>query len=265
MKNLKMFLILILLTAFIPGCSLFSKRYEKVVTDNATVSSVNKEALILENRSGDIRIHKSNDSLINIKIEKTVFLKKTELDDNTDWVDINIDSSGKIVKIKIDILREMKFFNFKAGGSTDIDLYVPENLFLTVECTNSDVEIDKINNDIKLDVTNGKVKEENATGNMEIVLTNGKIYAAPDSGKDCSLNVKNGSVYLDISPETTGNFDLTVTNGKVDAGSIKFDSTEVKERRYLKAKIGNTTNRITVKVTNGKIKLSKEDYKDNED
>lgn len=265
MKNLKMFVILILLTALIPGCSLFSKRYEKVVTDNATVSSVNKEALILENTSGDIRIHKSNDSLINIKIEKTVFLKKTELDDNTDWVDINIDSSGKIVKIKIDILREMKFFNFKAGGSTDIDLYVPENLFLTIECTNSDVEIDKINNDIKLDVTNGKVKEENANGNMEIVLTNGKIYAAPDSGKDCSLNVKNGSVYLDISPETTGNFDLTVTNGKVDAGSVKFDSIEEKQKKYLKAKIGETTNRITVKVTNGKIKLSKEDYRDNED
>jgi hypothetical protein len=169
------------------------------------------------------------------------------------------------VKIKIDILREMKFFNFKAGGSTDIDLYVPEILFLTVECINSDIEIDDINNDIKLDITNGKVKAENASGNMEVDLINGKIYAAPDSGKDCSLNVKNGSVYLDVSGGTTGNLDLSVKNGKVDAGSVKFDSTELKEKRYLKAKIGNTTNRITVKVTNGKIKLSKEDYKDNED
>lgn len=65
MKNIKLFLILILLTALISGCSLFSRKYEKVVTDNATVSSVNKEALILENTSGDIRIHKSGDSLIN--------------------------------------------------------------------------------------------------------------------------------------------------------------------------------------------------------
>lgn len=265
MRNLKIFLILILLTVLISGCSLFSRRYEKVVTEDATVSAINKEALILENTSGDIRIHKSADSLISIKVEKTVFLKKNELNDNIDWIDFNIDSSGKIVKINIDILREMRFFNFNAGGSTDIDLYVPENLFLTVKCTNSDVEFDDIRNDVKLDITNGKVKAENISGNIEVDLTNGKIYAAPGYGKDCNLKITNGSVYLDVGEKTPGNFDLSVKNGKVDPGSIRFDTTEVKQKGYLKGKIGDTANRITVKVTNGKIKLSKDDKKNNED
>ncbi|MBN1632740.1 MAG: hypothetical protein JW917_01080 [Ignavibacteria bacterium] len=265
MRNLILLVILILFTALISGCSLFSRKYEKLVSENAIISSIDKEALILENTNGDIRIHKSSDSLINIKVEKTVYLKKSELDDNIDWININIDSSGKIVKVTIDIIREIRFFNLKAGGSTDIDVYVPENLFVSIESTNASAEFDKIKNDVKIKITNGKVKAENITGNMEAYLTNGKIYAAPDSGKDCNLKITNGNVYLDISGKTTGNFDISVTNGKIDAGSVKFDSIEEKQKNYLKAKIGETTNRITVKVTNGKIKLSEDDKKNNED
>jgi len=256
MENLKFLIILILLTALVPGCSILSIRYEKVVTDNATVIALNKEALILENTSGDIRIYKSTDSLINIKVEKTVFLKKNELDKDIDWIDIKIDTSGKIVKVNIDILRELQFFNFKAG-TTDIDIYVPENLFLSIKGTNSDVEFNDVKNDVKLDITNGKVKSQNVSGNLEVDITNGKIYASPDSGKDCNLNVTNGSVILETDDKTEGNFDLSVKNGKIDGGNYKFDTTLVKERGYLKAKSGNSENRITVKVTNGKIKLSK--------
>lgn len=264
MRNIKFFLILFLLTALVSGCSFFSRKYEKVVTDNATVTAVNKEALFLENTNGDIRIHKSTDSLIKIKVEKTVFLKKSELDKDIDWIDINIDTSGKIVKVNIDILRELQFFSFKAGR-TDIEIFVPENIFLSIECTNSDVEFDDIKNDVKLDLTNGKVKSQNVSGNLEIDLTNGKIYAAPDSSKDCNLNVTNGSVYLDVGDKSEGNFDLSVKNGKIDTGNFKFDTTFVKERGYLKAKSGSTENRITVKVKNGKIKLSKVEDRTDED
>lgn len=257
-------MILILLTALVPGCSLFSRKYEKTVTENATVSAVNKEALMLENTNGDIRIHKSTDSLINIKVERTVFLKKSELEKDIDWIDINIDTSGKIVKVNIDILRELQFFNFKVG-STDIDIYVPENLFLNIKGTNSDVEFDDIKNDVKLDITNGKVKSQNVSGNLEVDITNGKIYAAPDSGKDCNLNVTNGNVILETDDKTEGNFDLSVRNGKIDGGNYKFDTTFVKEKGYLKAKSGSSGNRITVKVTNGKIKLSKVENRTDED
>jgi DUF4097 and DUF4098 domain-containing protein YvlB len=265
MRNLKLFLILILITALVSGCSVFSRKYQKTVTDNATVSAVNKKALMLENTNGDIRIHKSADSLINIKVEKTVFLKKSELDKDIDWIDINIDTSGKIVKVSIDILRELQFFNFKAGGSTDIDIYVPENLFLSIESTNSDIEFDNVRNDVKLVVSNGKVKSQKLSGNLEAEMTNGKIYAAPDSGKDCNLNVTNGRVYLETDEKTAGNFELSVKNGKIDAGNFKFDTTLVKEKGYLKAKSGNTENRITVKVANGKIKLSKVENRTDED
>jgi len=258
MKIFRYLLIIILFMILLPSCNFLAKRYEKVVSETLTVSVTGKDAVFLKNTNGDIKIHKSSDSLITVKVKHTLYLKKKDLNEDIDWININLDTLGKIIQIEISNLREFRFFNIGNTPDSDIDIYIPERLFVNVDNTNGDLEADNISNDIKADIVNGKISLMAISGNIEAELTNGNIKAFLDTLKDCNLKVTNGKVTIKLNDNTTGIFDLTVKNGKITTGDIKFDSTEVNEKGYLRAKIGNTGNRITVKVTNGKIILEKE-------
>lgn len=256
------FLALILLVTSFSGCSLFSRRYEKTYSKEASVNATGKQKIIFENVTGDVKIHKSDDvNSILVKAKTTVHLKKNELENDIDWVKLVMDTSGNNVIITVDIIKDShRFFNFTINDEhnrTSVDIYVPESIMVDISLTNGDIIAKKISNDVNLDVTNGDVNIEDYYGKAEINIVNGKLNAKLDSTKGLTTDIVNGSANLSIGEYFAAKFTLETLNGKIKIDKeIPFK--EITGEKNLKTgTIGNSGNEVKIDITNGKINLRK--------
>lgn len=252
----------VILATSLSGCSLFSRRYEKTYSKEASVNAAGKQKIVFENVTGDVRIHKSDDvNSIIVKAKTVVHLNKSELENDIEWVKLVIDTTGNDVVISVNIIKDGKrFFNFNFNEQhdrTSVDIYVPGNIPVDISLTNGDIIAKKISNDVKLDVTNGDVNLEDYYGKAEIDIVNGKLNAKLDSTKGLTTDIVNGSVNLSIGEYFAAKFILETVNGKIkiDKG-LPFKET-ADEKNYQTGTIGNSEYEVKIDITNGKINLKK--------
>lgn len=241
------------------GCSLFQKHYEKIEKKDITVSTVNKKKVVLNNTNGDIKITKNPaDSVLRIKAEGTFHLTKREMNENKERIRINVDSTGDVIKISTDFIKEKRVFNFQINFSSDIDyeLIVPEGIEVSIDNTNGKTEVAEISNKVEVNQTNGKLNLVHATGYITADLTNGKITGDLDSTKGLNLKTVNGNVSLKLSSTFTGKFRMETTNRKIVKKD--FDFRDVNDDKTLfRGNLGTGDAEIRLETTNGKITLTK--------
>jgi hypothetical protein len=252
----------VILATSLSGCSLFSRRYEKTYSKEASVNAAGKQKIIFENVTGDVRIHKSDDvNSIIVKAKTVVHLNKSELENDIEWVKLVLDTTGNDVVISVNIIKDGKrFFNFNFNEQhdrTSVDIYVPNNIPVDISLTNGDIIAKKISNDVKLDVTNGDVNLEDYYGKAEIDIVNGKLNAKLDSTKGLTTDIVNGSVNLSIGELFAAKFSLETVNGKIKIDKeLPFKET-ADEKNFQTGTIGNSEYEVKIDITNGKINLKK--------
>lgn len=241
------------------GCSLFQKRYEKSEKKEMTVNVSGKKRIVLDNTSGDVKlIRNTADSTLRIKAEGIFHLTKKEMKEDLDRIRIHIDSTGEVIKIKTDYIKEKRFINFQfnIGSEIDYELAVPEGIEVSVDNTNGKAEVKDLNNDINLNLTNGSVYFDNPSGNIKVDITNGKIKGELDSAKSLNFKLTNGSITLSLGEKFSGKFTLETVNGKIKTNDLSFKDVS-KEKKNFKGNLGEGNAEIYMETVNGSIKLSK--------
>ncbi len=253
------FIFIVLLTFFMNGCGLLSKKYVKSDKEVHRVSAVGKKTLLIENINGNISFVSSSDSgIVKIVAEKEIKVKKKYLNTPFDEITIEIDSTGNEIKIESIINnkgRDDGFnFNFDRKQKVDYEISVPEGISISVENVNGKISADNISNDLKIDQVNGSVDLDNYSGLLECDLTNGSFSGVIDSTKGININVINGSVTLNLSNYISARVNAQSENGKISTDNLKF-SDMIQEKKSFKGNLGTEDNRseIIIKTVNGKI------------
>ncbi len=123
--------------------------------------------------------------------------------------------------------------------------------------TNGNISISEASGQLFFSTTNGKVDAENVHGEIKARSTNGSIYLEIDSVSDeITANTTNGGITLTIdSKNIEADVEARTTNGRI---SIDFPVTiqgGQLSRRRLDGRIGDGGPLISLKTTNGPIKI----------
>lgn len=253
------FIFALILAVLLSGCSLFTKRYEKTEKKEVKVNTTGKKKVVLNNTNGDIRVIKSSaDSVLEIKAEATFHLTKKELKEESEKIKLSVDTTGDVINIHTDYIKEKKFFNvrFDIGSEVNYELMVPEGIEVSIDNTNGRTEISGINNTVKVDLTNGDVRLTNITGSVSVDVTNGKVRGNLDSLKSLDIKTINGSVSLSLSESFSGRFNMETVNGKITKKDFNFKET-TEEKKSFRGTLGSGDADVKIETTNGKITLKR--------
>ncbi|HRE40230.1 MAG TPA: hypothetical protein PLG90_02770 [Ignavibacteria bacterium] len=249
------YIIIILSFAFLlSGCSGFQS-YTKISKEEHTISSNKIKTLILDNISGGIRISRSNDSLIKIKVTKQINVKKKELEKTFTEIVVNIDSTESELLIDSDIIAKSGGLFSKAKNPiVDYEISLPNFMNLKIDNVNGPVVINNINGNIDVDIVNGSIEFNGSAEDINFGVTNGDITGKLDSVNSIHIACINTEILLTLPKELPGSFNIESTNGKIETDNLILSETK-EDKNSLSGKIGNATIPIKIKTVNGKIFL----------
>lgn len=265
-NKLLLFIVILLVSFSVVGCSLFKKKYDKMEFEEHSLNVNNKTKISLNSFRGDIKISRNtDDSLLHIKAEKIMSVRKKDFDDPIKGMNVKIDTNGSIININSEVLGKERIFGltFDTEDRINYDLKVPDNIKIEIDNTHGDLFITNTTNDVAADITNGDVKLEKAFGKTVLDITNGKVKGDLDSTKGLDIELTNGKVNLNLGETFSAKFKLDVTHGKIKKKDLVFkEETEVKSKdkdeNYFEGNLGDSKAEVVIDVVNGRITLSRQ-------
>ncbi len=221
----------------------------------------------LINVNGPVSIKTWNSDEVDIQAEKAVRGRR----ENLDKIKIEIESgSGRIVVNTI----FPKIRGFR--GKVSYEIKVPEGLELEkIRTVNGNINIRGYVTDVRATTTNGDISVSEASGQLVFITTNGNVNTEDVQG-EINARSTNGSIYLEVDSvsdeitarTTNGGISLTIDSKNIDAdvevrttnGRITIDfpvtiqSGQISKRR-LDGRIGDGGPLISLKTTNGSVKI----------
>ena len=223
----------------------------------------------LKNINGNITIETWDRKEVDIQAEKAVRGRR----ENLDRIKIEIETGPRSVAV-VTVFPKIPRFN----GRVKYEIKVPENVELEkIRTTNGSVYIYGPLGDVDVQSTNGDVTVDGASGRLSFSTTNGSVDASDVQG-EIQAHSSNGSIHLEVA-SITGNISVRTTNGSI---SLTVDSPDINadlearttngriyvdfpltisggwsSRRAVEGKIGEGGPLISLKTTNGSVKIKK--------
>ncbi len=221
----------------------------------------------LINVNGPVTIETWDRDEVDIRAEKAVRGRH----ENLDKIKIEIESGSHVIKVNT-VFPKIRGFR----GKVSYEIKVPKNIKLEkIRTVNGDINIQGPLTDVRVATTNGDVSITDVSGHLVFSTTNGKV-SAEDVHGEISARSTNGNIYLEIdsvsdeitASTTNGGITLTIDSKNIDAdiearttnGRIFIDfpvtiqSGQISRRR-LDGRIGDGGPLISLKTTNGPIKI----------
>ena len=224
----------------------------------------------LKNVNGSITITTWKEDKVDIKALKTTKgdpdkLKevKIEVEATANSVSVNtIFPRGKNIRVSVNYkVKVPQGVNLGKVKSTNGSVYITGPVGHTnASTTNGRIELDGAKGAISLSSTNGRIEAVNIKGELDADTTNGTIVLEMLSFEDTiKAKTTNGSITLRIGSLEKVNADL---NARTVNGSISLDlpvtlKSMKKSRRSLEGQIGQGGPEISLRTTNGSIKITK--------
>jgi hypothetical protein len=224
----------------------------------------------LRNVNGSITITTWKEDKVDIKA-----LKVTKGDpDKLKEVEIEVEATGNSVSVDTIFPR---WRNLRV--SVKYEVKVPQGVNLgKIRSTNGSLRLTGPFGDTYASTTNGRIELDGAEGSVALSSTNGKVEAVSVRG-DLEAETTNGTIVLEMlsfegrirAKTTNGSINLGLgslekvnadLNARTTNGSISFDfpvtlKSMKKSRRSLEAQIGEGGAEISLKTTNGSIRITK--------
>ena len=224
----------------------------------------------LKNVNGSITITTWKEDKVDIKALKTTKgdpdkLKevKIEVEATTNSASVNtIFPKGKNIRISVNYeVKVPQGVNLGKVKSTNGSVYITGPVGHTnASTTNGRIELDGAKGTISLSSTNGRIEAVNIIGELDADTTNGTIVLEMLSFEDTiKAKTTNGSITLRVGSLEKVNADF---NARTVNGSISLDlpvtlKSMKKSRRSLEGQIGQGGPEISLRTTNGSIKITK--------
>jgi len=210
----------------------------------------------LRNVNGSIIIRTWKEDKVDIKATKTTKSDPDKLKE----VKIEVEATAN--SVSVDTIFP-KWKNTKV--SVKYEVRIPQGVNLGrgnthASTTNGRIELDGAKGTVSLSSTNGKIEAVNISGELDADTTNGTIVLELISFEDkIKARTTNGSITLKVGSLEKVNADL---NARTTNGSISVDlpvtlKSLTKSRRSLEAQIGQGGPEISLRTTNGSIKITK--------
>ena len=263
--------IILMLFMFLFGISILQaqafQRYNEKEDFHKTLSLERDGTFSLINLNGPVSIVTWNRDEVDIRAEKAVRGSR----ENLNKIKIEIESSPHRITINT-VFPKIRTFR----GKVSYEIKVPEGLQLEkIRTVNGNVNIHGPVIDVRASTTNGNISISEASGQLVFSTTNGNVDTEDIHG-EISAHSTNGSIYLDIDSisdeitarTTNGGISLTIDSKNIDAdieasttnGRVTIDfpvtiqSGTISKRR-LDGRIGDGGPLISLKTTNGPIKI----------
>ncbi|NIO48419.1 MAG: DUF4097 family beta strand repeat protein [Candidatus Aminicenantes bacterium] len=224
----------------------------------------------LRNVNGSITITTWKEDKVDIKAIKTTKsdpdrLKEVEIEVEETANSVSVDTIfPKWKNIRVSVKYEVKVpqgVNLGRIKSTNGSVHITGPVGNThASTTNGRIDLDGAKGTISLSSTNGKIEAANLKGELDAETTNGGIVLELISFEDeIKARTTNGSITLRIGSLEKVNADL---NARTTNGTISLDlpvtlKSMKKSRRSLEAQIGQGGPEISLRTTNGSIRITK--------
>lgn len=245
------------------------QKYDEKEDFHKTLSLDKDGTFSLMNLNGPVTIEAWNRDEVDIRAEKAVRGRR----ENLDKIKIEIESGSHRIVVNT-VFPKIRSFR----GKVSYEIKVPEGLKLEkIRTVNGNLNIYGPVTDVRATTTNGNISISEASGQLDFSTTNGNVKTEDIHG-EISARSTNGSIYLEvdsISDEitartTNGGISLTIDSRNIDAdvearttnGRMTIDfpvtiqSGQI-SKRSLDGRIGDGGPLISLKTTNGPIKILK--------
>ena len=224
----------------------------------------------LRNVNGSITIRTWKENKVDIKATKTTKsdpdrLKEVKIEVEATSNSVSVDTIfPKWKNVKVSVKYEVRVpegVNLGRVRSTNGSVYITGPVGNThASTTNGKIELDGASGTISLSSTNGKIEAANVKGELDADTTNGSIVLELISFEDkINASTTNGGITLRIGSLEKVNADLyaRTTNGNISLDVPVTLKSLKKSRRLLQGQIGNGGPEISLRTTNGSIKITK--------
>lgn len=224
----------------------------------------------LKNVNGSINITTWKEDKVDIKALKTTKgdpdkLKevKIEVEATANSVSVNtIFPKGKNIRVSVNYeVKVPQGINLGKVRSTNGSVYITGPVGHTnASTTNGRIELDGAKGTISLSSTNGRIEAVNIRGELDVDTTNGTIVLEMLSFEDTiKARTTNGSITLRIGSleKVNADFSARTVNGSISLDLPITLKSMKKSRRSLEGQIGQGGPEISLRTTNGSIKITK--------
>ncbi|MBA7647224.1 hypothetical protein ES703_54995 [subsurface metagenome] len=224
----------------------------------------------LKNVNGSITITTWMEDKVDIKALKTTKgdpdkLKevKIEVEATANSVSVNtIFPKGKNIRVSVEYeVKVPQGVNLGKVKSTNGSVYITGPVGHTnASTTNGRIELDGAKGTISLSSTNGRIEAVNIRGELDAYTTNGTIVLEMLSFEDTiKAKTTNGNITLRVGSleKVNAYFNARTTNGSISLDLPVTLKSMKKSRRSLEGQIGQGGPEISLRTTNGSIKITK--------
>lgn len=224
----------------------------------------------LKNVNGSITITTWKEDKVDIKALKTTKgdpdkLKEVKIEVEATANSVSVDTIfPKWKNIRVSVNYEVKVpqgVNLGKVKSTNGSVYITGPVGHTnASTTNGRIELDGAKGTVSLSSTNGRIEAVNIRGELDADTTNGTIVLEMLSFEDAiKAKTTNGSITLRVGSleKVNADFNARTTNGSISLDLPVTLKSMKKSRRSLEGQIGQGGPEISLRTTNGSIKITK--------
>ena len=217
--------------------------------------------------NGQIEIYTWENDTVSLNAIKRSAISKEELDN----IDIEVDESGNIIKIETLYIGQRI-----TQPSVDMNIKVPNYVIVdTVKTSNGAIIIEDVKGNITADSSNGAITIKNVDGFVSATTSNGKIEVTDTTGikslhssngiinteiydfqQNISISTSNGRITVYINHLLNADIEMETSNGQITITGITLNLT-TNEEKHKQGTLGDGGNKISIKTSNGDIKLYK--------
>ena len=145
--------------------------------------------------------------------------------------------------------------NYENNTRVNFRIEVPAGIDLVAGTVNGDVEVRRIDGDVKASTVNGDVEVE-AGGNAEASTVNGSIRAAmaSDLAEDLRFRTVNGSVTVSLPAGANADVEAATINGSLESDFPLTIQGRFSNRR-MRGSIGDGGHALLLETVNGSITI----------
>ncbi len=215
--------------------------------------------------NGQIEIYTWDNDLVSLNAIKRSTISREELDN----IDINVDESGNIIKIEA-LYTGQRI----TQPSVDMNIKVPDYVTVdTVTTSNGAIIIEDVKGNVTADSSNGAITIKNVDGFVAATTSNGRIEVTDTAGiknlhssngiinteiydfqQNITISTSNGRITVYINPSLNADIEMETSNGQITITGITLNLT-TNEEKHKEGTLGNGGNKISIKTSNGDIKL----------
>ncbi len=243
--------LLLLLAATAVSADRAEERFEQTYPFSAG------QRLTLDNTNGDVFVEAWDGDEVQIVATKRIKSRRESADALLRELTIDVQVNGSGIEIETLYPKRRGFLGMSdVNASVEYDIRVPRQAGLELRTVNGEIEVVRIEGEMRLRSTNGGIAVVDSAGSVNAATTNGGIRAELEqvSGEDMEFSTTNGGIRVYLPSNLSASVDARTTNGSIET-DFPVEVRGTFRRTRLSGDINGGGPELELETTNGSIRI----------